>query len=55
MAWDVRYVTDKGKALTLERLFLCKNCDVMAEQVSICVGNRVPCSGGWLGVGVLYA
>ena len=32
--WSVRYVTDSGKSLTLDQLFLCKNCEVVEEQVS---------------------
>ena len=31
---SVRYVTDSGKSLMLDLLFLCKNCEVVEEQVS---------------------
>ena len=31
--WGVAYVTDSGKALALDALFLCKNCDAIEDQV----------------------
>ena len=27
--WRVQYVTDKGRSVALENLFLCKNCEVL--------------------------
>lgn len=31
--WGVKYLTDKGRAMALEKMYLCKNCDVLEEQV----------------------
>ena len=31
--WGVAYVADSGKALALDALFLCKNCDAIEDQV----------------------
>ena len=33
--WGVKYLTDKGRAMALEMLYLCKNCDVPEEQVCV--------------------
>ena len=32
-AWGVAYVSDSGKALTLDKLFLCKNCEPIEDHV----------------------
>ena len=34
-AWGVAYVSDSGKALTLDKLFLCKNCEPIEDQVRV--------------------
>jgi hypothetical protein len=31
--WGVWYLTDKGRPMVLEKLFLCNNCEVLEEQV----------------------
>ena len=43
--WGVKYLTDKGRAMALEMLYLCKTCDVLEEQVCVCGGIDVtPCA-----------
>jgi hypothetical protein len=34
-AWGVAYVSDSGKVLTLDKLFLCKNCEAIEDQVRV--------------------
>jgi hypothetical protein len=34
-AWGVAYVSDSGKALTLDKLFLCKNCEPIEDHVRV--------------------
>ena len=33
--WGVKYLTDKGGAMALEMLYLCKPRDVLEEQVCV--------------------
>jgi hypothetical protein len=37
----VKYLADRGRAMALEKLYLCKNCDVLEEQVCVCGGIDV--------------
>ena len=39
--WGVKYLTDKGRAMALEMLYLCKTRDVLEEQVCVCGGIDV--------------
>jgi hypothetical protein len=39
--WGVKYLTDKGGAMALEVLYLCKTRDVLEEQVCVCGGIDV--------------
>ena len=39
--WGVKYLTDKGGAMALEMLYLCKTRDVLEEQVCVCGGIDV--------------
>ena len=40
-SWAVKYLTDKGRAMAPEMLYLFKNCDVLEEQVCVCGGIDV--------------
>ena len=40
-SWGVKYLTDKGGAMALEMLYLCKTRDVLEEQVCVCGGINV--------------
>ena len=37
----MKYLTDKGGAMALEMLYLCKTRDVLEEQVCVCGGIDV--------------
>ena len=39
--WGVKYLKDKGGAMALEMLYLCKTRDVVEEQVCVCGGIDV--------------
>ena len=40
-SWGVKYLTDKGKAMALELLHLCKTRDVLEERVCVYGGIDV--------------
>ena len=39
-AWGVAYLSDSGKALTLDKLFLCKNCEPIEDQVRVSLHSK---------------